>query len=75
MFVKMESDSISSLKTNKTDEEEVREATTIRFVNLIFLPFQPIFKFCILITAITKCVFVSSLTLIITSRILYCTYS
>lgn len=56
----MESFSVSSVKSQKTDDEEAWERPTIKFVNIIFLPFHPIFKFCILITVIMKCFAVSS---------------
>lgn len=56
----MEAYSATSLKPDKKEDEEVPEEPTIRFVDIIFLPFQPIFRFCILITVVTKCIMVSS---------------
>lgn len=49
---------------DKDSEDEDDLDTTINWSNLIFLPFNPIFRLCVLVVALMKIILVSCVTLI-----------
>lgn len=52
MEVNMESTSTSLATLNA--EEDLEEGSSIKFIEIIFLPFHPIFQFFVVATAIVK---------------------
>lgn len=53
-------ESLDKLNYNESeDHDEAVEESSIKWINLIFIPFHPIFKFIVLITVIIKGVMVS----------------
>lgn len=50
---------ISDIKNEEEDELEDNEDNVIRWSNLLFLPFNPVFKSLVLITVVIKTILVS----------------
>lgn len=53
---------LEKFKDNQSDDhDEALEESSIKWINLIFIPFHPIFKFIVLITVIVKGIMVSEI--------------
>lgn len=53
-FTMLKLGSVTSFGTTATTEEELEAGSTVKLIEIIFLPFHPIFQFVVVATAILK---------------------